>query len=147
MKKSYTLMGIIGPLIYVFAVLVGSALRGDYSPIYNSISELLIPGSPNLLVLSILFGIYNIALILFSWGMLHDPELKGSKTLKAANIMIAIIGILGILFIFFPQDLRGTPATLTGNIHLALAGITSPLTILAVILAGYSFREAIKNKL
>lgn len=146
MKRIYPLLGIIGPLIYITAVLMGSALRGDYNLFYNSISELLIPGSPNLLLLSILFGIYNASLVLFSWGLFQDPELTNGKSLKIAAVMIALIGILGLLFIFFPQDPRGAPATLAGNIHLVLAGITSPLTILTVFLAGFSFRKEGKNK-
>jgi hypothetical protein len=32
MKKIYPLMGIIGPLIYIIAVFMGGALRGDYNP-------------------------------------------------------------------------------------------------------------------
>ncbi len=79
MKKIYPLLGIIGPLIYIMAVVIGGALRGDYNPFYNSISELLIPGSPNLLVLSILFAIYNVSLILFSYGIFQDPELVKGK--------------------------------------------------------------------
>ena len=114
MKKIYPLLGIIGPLIYIMAVFIGGALRGDYNPFYNSISELLIPGSPNLLLLSILFAIYNVSLILFIYGIFQDPELAKSKTLKAAVVMIALIGILGLLFIFFPQDPRGAPTTLAG---------------------------------
>ena len=146
MKKIYPLLGIIGPLTYIIAVFMGGALRGDYNPFYNSISEFLIPGSPNLLVLSILFAIYNVSLILFSYGIFQDPKLAKGKTLKVATVMIALIGILGLLFIFFPQDPRGAPATLAGTIHLILAGITSPLTILAVFLAGFSFRKERKNK-
>lgn len=146
MKKIYPLLGMIGPLIYIAAVIMGGALRGDYNPFYNSISELLIPGSPNLVILSILFGVYNLSLILFSWGILRDSELAKGKSLKVAAVMITVIGVLGLLFIFFPQDPRGAPATLSGNIHLALAGITSPLTILAVFLGGFSFRKERKNK-
>ncbi|OPX58911.1 MAG: hypothetical protein A4E25_01429 [Methanobacterium sp. PtaB.Bin024] len=98
------------------------------------------------MVLSILFAIYNVSLILFSYGIFQDPKLAKGKTLKVATVMIALIGILGLLFIFFPQDPRGAPATLAGTIHLILAGITSPLTILAVFLAGFSFRKERKNK-
>lgn len=98
------------------------------------------------MVLSILFTIYNVSLILFSYGIFQDPELAKGKTLKAVAVMIALIGILGLLFIFFSQDPRGAPATLAGTIHLILAGITSLLTILAVFLAGFSFRKERKNK-
>lgn len=146
LKKIYPLLGIVGPLIYIIAVIMGSVVRGDYNPIYNSISELLIPGSPNLMVLNILFGIYNISLFLFGFGLFRDSGLTSKKSLKVSALMITLIGILGLLFIFFPQDPRGTPATLTGNIHLALAGITSPLTVLAVFLAGFSFRKERKIK-
>ena len=146
MKKIYPVFGIVGPLIYIVTVIIGGALRGDYNPVYNSISELIMVGSPNLLFLNILFGIYNFLLLLFGWGILSDPKLPKNWSLNLASVIIVILGFLGILFIFFPQDPRGTTATLSGTIHLILAGLSSPLSILAVFLAGFSFRENPENK-
>jgi len=146
MRKIYPILGITGPLIYILAVIIGASLRGDYNPLYNTISELVIRGSPNLLLMSILFGVYNLLILLFGLGMFSDSDLIKSRSLKVAAIMIAFIGLLGLLIIFLPQDPRGTPATLAGTFHIILAGITSPLTILAVFLVGFSFRKNVKNK-
>jgi len=146
MKKIYPFFGLIGPIIYIIAVFIGGALLGGYNPLYNSISELIMTGSPNLLLLSILFGLYNFLLLLFGLGMVFDSDLPKKRSLKFAALIIVFLGFIGILFIFFPQDPRGTPATISGTIHLALAGISSILTILAVLLIGFSFRKNIKNK-
>jgi len=72
MKKIYPFFGLIGPIIYIIAVFIGGALLGGYNPLYNSISELIMTGSPNLLLLSILFGLYNFLLLLFGLGMVFD---------------------------------------------------------------------------
>jgi hypothetical protein len=51
------------------------------------------------------------------------------------------------LIYFFPQDPRGTAFTTSGTIHIILAGIISPLTILAIFLFGLSLRKYNEMKL
>ncbi len=110
MKKVYALFGIIGPLIYILAVFIGGAIRHDYSAIYNAISELTMANAPNKLLLDILFGIYNIFLLIFGLGAYLDSRIN-SKKYNTATIMLVIIGILGLLVLIFTQDPRGSPAT------------------------------------
>lgn len=141
MKKIYPLFGIVGPIIYILAVIIGGALRSDYSFLYNTISELTAANAPNLILMSVLFGIYNIFLLIFGTGAFLDHEIDKTKKIKAANLMIALIGFLGVLLLFFPQDPRNVAFTLTGTIHIALAGITSLLTLISVILIGINFRK------
>ena len=140
MKKFYPIFGIIGPVMYILAVFIGGALRHDYSALYNSISELSMINAPNKLLLDILFGIYNIFLIIFALGAYLDIKIN-SKKYNAATVMFIIIGVLGLLVLIFTQDPRGAPATLNGTLHIILSGITAALTIISIILVGLSFRK------
>ncbi len=141
MKKIYPIFGIIGPIIYILAVIVGGLLRSDYNFLYNTISELTLANAPNLLLLSVLFGIYNFFLLIFGIGALMDNELNKSKKYKVATLMLATIGILGLLLLFFPQDPRNSTATIQGTIHIILAGITSLLTLISVLIIGLNFKN------
>lgn len=140
MKKIYPLVGIIGPIIYILAVFIGGALRHDYSPLYNAISELSMANAPNKLLMDILFGLYNIFILILGAGAFLDPDYK-SKKFNSAALMLVVIGILGLMVLVFTQDPRGSPATLYGTLHIALSGVTALLTIISVILVGLSFKE------
>lgn len=141
MKKFYPLFGILGPIVYILAVIIGGSLRSDYSFLYNTISELTVANAPNIILMSALFAIYNISIFIFGIGAFMDKGIDQSKKFRAANLMIALIGFLGLLLIFFPQDPRTAAVTFTGTMHIALAGITSLFTLISVILIGINFRK------
>jgi len=140
MKKVYKLFGIIGPLIYILAVFIGGAIRHDYSALYNAVSELTMANAPNKLLLDILFGIYNVFLLIFGLGAYLDSSIN-SKKYDAATIILVIIGVLGLLVLIFTQDPRGSAATLHGTLHILLSGLTAALTIISVVLVGLSFKK------
>jgi len=140
MKKVYALFGIIGPLIYILAVFIGGAIRHDYSTLYNAVSELTMANAPNKLLLDILFGIYNVFLLIFGLGAYLDFSIN-SKKYNSATIMLVIIGVLGLLVLIFTQDPRGGAATLHGTLHILLSGLTAALTIISVLLIGISLKK------
>jgi hypothetical membrane protein len=146
MKKIYPLFGIIGPVVYILAVFIGGALRHDYSALYNSISELSMANAPNKLLMDVLFGIYNLFIIIFGLGAYLDTKID-SKKFNAAAIMLVVIGILGLMVLVFTQDPRGATATLNGTLHIILSGITAALTIITVLLVGLSFKEFVNMKI
>jgi hypothetical membrane protein len=45
-QKLYPIFGILAPLLYISAVLLGGLLRSDYSHLSNAISELTVTGAP-----------------------------------------------------------------------------------------------------
>ncbi|MBI5680484.1 MAG: DUF998 domain-containing protein [Methanobacterium sp.] len=146
MKKFYPIFGIIGPLVYISAVIMGGMLRSDYSFLYNTISELTVANASNIVLMSILFGIYNISILIFGIGAFLDKEIDNSKKYKAATLMLAIVGFLGILLLFFPQDPRNAAFTFQGTMHIAIAGITSLFTLISVLLIGINFRKVKEMK-
>ena len=95
MKKNYALLGIVGPLVYILAVIIGGAIRNDYSALYNAISELTMANAPNKLLLDVLFGIYNIFLLIFGLGAYFDTSINNKK-FKVSTLMLVIIGFLGL---------------------------------------------------
>jgi hypothetical membrane protein len=146
MKKFYPLFGIIGPIVYIFAVFIGGTIRHDYSALYNSISELSMTNAPNMILMDILFGIYNIFIVIFGFGAYLDSNINDRK-FNVASIMLVIIGILGLMVLIFTQDPRGALATLNGTLHIILSGITAALTIISIIIVGMSFRKYSNMKL
>jgi len=147
MKKIYPIFGFLGPVIYILALIIGGALRSDYSQLYNTVSELSVINAPNLVLMDFMFGIYNISLIIFAVGAFLDNKVDTSKKYKVAMLMLVVTGLSGIVLLLFSQDIRGSPATQEGIIHIAVAGISSLLTILAIFLSGFNFRkkEGMKN--
>ncbi|HML04429.1 MAG TPA: DUF998 domain-containing protein, partial [Methanobacterium sp.] len=143
MKKVYTIFGFLGPIIYILAIIIGGALRSDYSQLYNTISELITANAPNLILMGIMFGVYNVSLSIFGIGAFLDPEVDNSKKYRSAMLMLVLTGILGIILLFFPQDIRGTAVTTAGTMHIAVAGISSLLSILTIFLTGFSFKNKI----
>jgi hypothetical protein len=59
---------LVAPVLYAITVIVGAALRNDYSHIVNAICELIPNGAPNKAVLDIIFNIYNALLLAFAIG-------------------------------------------------------------------------------
>ena len=146
MKKLYTIFGFLGPILYILAIIIGGALRSDYSQMYNTISELITFNAPNLFLMAVMFGIYNISLSLFGVGAFFDNSVDTSKKYHFAMFMLVLTGILGIALLFFPQDLRGAAITSTGTLHITLAGFSSLFSILTIFLTGFSFKNKVGLK-
>jgi hypothetical protein len=139
MRKAYPVFAVLGPLFYAAAVVIGGFMIKDYSHIYNTVSELTASNAPHLPIVQILFALYNLSLVLFGAGLAVE-SVKLPKA-RIAAIMIIIIGLAGLAMYFFPQDPRDAVMTFRGKMHIALAGLMSPLTMLAIILAGLDFRK------
>lgn len=145
---SYRLLlfsGILAVVFYVAAVIIGGALRPGYSHIGNFVSELIETGAPNKSLLNPLFILYNLFTGTFAVGLLLFVQAKspsGSVNLGRAGAIILIAeAVFGLVTIFFPQDVRGTPATTTGTMHIVLAGLSSLTTMGAILLVGLWFRR------
>lgn len=141
MKRTYLLSGVAAPLVYAFTVILGGALWRDYSHISQAISELTAAGAPFRLPLNILFSISLVLAAVFALAAYHYVSRYNIRLLKASMGILLTITVLSFLWAFFPMDPRGAEATVQGIIHLVLAGIVSPLTIICPILVGLGFRK------
>lgn len=143
MKKYFYWCGIIAALSYITAVIVGGALIPNYSHINQAISEIdpLINHNYKILIV-ILFGLYNVLALIY--GIMQYLLFNNNGTIcKIQSLSITIISLAGLSMYFFPMDIVGSEATAVGIIHLVLAGIMAPLTILSCILGFWVFK---KNK-
>lgn len=143
-NKFLMFSGVLAPLTYVLAVVIGGILRPGYSHITQYVSELIEAGAPNKAILDPLFSIYNILTIAFGIGLLlYIRETSENRRKMIGTIGACILvaeGLFGFVTVFFPQDPIGSPATSTGNMHIVLASLSSLTTMLAMLLFGLWFR-------
>ena len=136
-QKTLALCGILSPLVFHFATFLGGAMRPGYSHIINTVSELMAPGSPNKLLMHVLFTLSAILGLLFGigvWRFVQASEHRELIGLIGAGILITI-GVITILTSgVFPQDPQhdwDSPPTFAGQIHKVLAMGALPILSLA----------------
>jgi len=143
-KEALLFSGVLAPLVYIVAVVIGGSLRPDYSHIAQYVSELIETGAPNKAILNPLFAIYNILTIAFGIGLFlyvrNVSENRRKKVGLVGALVLVAEGIFGFVTVFFPQDPIGSPATSTGNLHIVLASLSSLTTMLTMLLLGLWFR-------
>jgi len=142
-SRGILLSGAVAVAFYVAATVYGGFRHPGYSHRAQAISELIAIGAPNKGLLDALYCIYNGLVIVFGVAVLQLagaallPQVgaAGSVTMGflAAGALIAVGGLGLILTLFFPMDPRGAPPTVRGRVHLALAGVISLSTILAIL--------------
>lgn len=124
--KILALCGILAPIVYVVALVVGNVLDPSYSQIGKTVSELIQRSAPNRDLLNAIFVVYNILLIPFAVA-LHMGLSKG----WARNvILVALVlnGVLGVVWtLFFLLDAGGGSVSLTGLLHLIVGALVVPL--------------------
>jgi hypothetical protein len=141
MKKWYPWFGIAAPIVYTAAAITGGFMINGYSHVYNTISELTATNAPKIPLIQILFSLYNLLLIFFGIGTCVYLDTPRRKKTQAAAFMLAGIGILGLGMYFYPQEPRNMAMTFTGIMHIILASMASLFTMIAVMLAGSSFKS------
>ena len=124
--KVLAFCGILAPILYMAALIVGNILDPSYSQVGKTVSELIERGAPNLDLLNAIFVIYNILLIPFAFGLYSRLRKVPTTTLVAIALIInAVLGVAWTLF--FPLDIGGKSASLTGTLHLAVGALVVPL--------------------
>jgi hypothetical membrane protein len=124
--------GWLAPLVYVATVILGAELRPGYSHLAHAISELTEAGAPNQLLLDVLFAVFGLLCASAGFGLLTVVRRTRIRTLTVASAVLLGLGVLSACFGFFPMDPRTAPSTVTGAIHLALAGLSSLATMVAI---------------
>lgn len=124
--KSLALCGILAPVIYLLALVIGNILDPSYSQIGKTVSELIARGAPNRDLLNGIFIVYNLLTIPFALGIYY-----GLKKGWARNVIfsaLVINGVLGVAWtLFFPLDVGGKSVSLTGQLHLIVGALVVPL--------------------
>lgn len=136
--KILAVYGILPPLLYIAALVIGNILDPTYSQVGKTVSELIERGAPNRDLLNGIFVVYNLFLIPFAEG-LYKALNKGPAA-KIIFISLLVIGILGVAWtLFFPLDANGASTSFTGMMHIIL-GI--PVVFATFLVELYFWRAA-----
>ncbi len=140
MKKHFYYLGILASIFYLIGVIVGGFLIPHYSHISQFISEIdSLISSDKRIITTIIFGAYNVLCALY--GLFYYLNNRGKRLEVVQGICVFIIGLCGFLMLFFPMDIIGEAVTLRGIIHIVLAGIIAPLTILCTTIGFWAFKS------
>jgi hypothetical membrane protein len=143
-RRNLYLFGFIGPVIFILNAILGGLLRPGYNHLTDTVSKLFAVGSPNRLMLSILYLMFSISLILFGFGLqkyvrsIDHHQRLGSTGAK----LFILVGVLNILTAtVFPQDPWGTSTTFRGDMHQMVSGIITILSLIYILFFGIWFRR------
>lgn len=137
-SRTLILCGILSPILYILATIIGGLLIPEYSHIENAVSELIQSGAPNKLLLVTLMVISSISTILGCIGIFLTHKKKINKLVTTGIILILITGLLGLLTsTIFPQDPIHAPMTLPGIMHMVIVAISALITIVSPLLIGF----------
>ncbi|MEP7355773.1 MAG: DUF998 domain-containing protein [Anaerolineales bacterium] len=145
--RTFLLGGLLAPILYVFTVILGGALRPGYSHLAQAISDLMAAGAPNKALMDTLFAGYNLLVLAGGWGVLHyvraapEPHRRQAGWVGALNLIA--VAVFGLVTLLFPEDAGGLAAGAigqTGRLHIVFAGLSSLTTMLAVLFLGLWFQ-------
>jgi hypothetical protein len=121
---------LVGPGVYLFAVLVGGALWPGYSQYGESISTLTSTGAPNQGLLLPLFAVYNLSLLALA-VCLH-AEVPPSRRGIVGPAFLAAAAVAGLILLAVPQGPWSDPLSGTGVAHTIIAGLDALCFLLAL---------------
>jgi hypothetical membrane protein len=146
-NKVLMLCGILAPVIYIFTVVLGGAIRPGYSHVAQAVSDLIATEAPNKALLDSLFALYNLLTIAFGVGLFlyvrSSNQKRGNLVGTLGALILGASAVFGVIILFFPEPVGGmaAPITSTGTMHIVFAGLSSLSTMLAMLLMGFWFRN------
>lgn len=121
--------GMLSPIIYTIAWIIGGFVVPGYSHIKKDVSSLFAVGAHKRWLFSSLFITNSALLFIFSFGLIWGIE--GSIV---GPILFVISTFLGLLVaIFFPLDEGGEMKTLRGKMHLIVIVISGIFVLASMI--------------
>ena len=121
--------GILASLLYVGTDIFAAMQYKGYSYLDQSISELSAIGAPTRPLWIAMLFLLNPLLIAFGIGVWRASR---KRFLRFTGILLAMWGVLGFVWMFFPMHLRGAIGSATDTMHLILAGVTVILLTLFI---------------
>lgn len=146
MKKIFWIFGLIYPLLYLAAIVIGGIMWPSYSPMSQTISELTSDISPNNQLISYLILAANVALIIFSTGVLLLSLKRKKPPLLLESVVSLVFAGLGVAQFFFPLRALSTGTSVT-DIHNSLVVWSSILSVFIILMGiiAFDFLPKLKN--
>jgi hypothetical protein len=127
--------GMLSPIIYTIAWIVGGFILDDYNHIRDDVSSLYAVGAPKQQLFQTIFAISIALLFVFSLG-LHSGINNGEGSIVGPIFFMASAFLGLIVAVFFPLDEGGELVTWKGKMHLILIVISGLLVMTSMILLG-----------
>lgn len=136
--RTLGLLGAVGPIVYVAAVVIGGFLWPGYSHYSQTVSSLTSARAPNQAIMLPLFAFYNVCVILLAVGLYYGIQ----KEVKHVwgPVFLTATGAGGLVLFLFPQDYPQGPVTIFGTLHVVVAGIITFFSLAAMALFWHHFR-------
>lgn len=134
------LFGLVAGLIYLLTVIVGGELRPGYT-IYQAISELTLPASPNRTKISVSFILFNILLLIY--GVIFGVTFSFNFWLLLSALTYVVVALAGFGMIRYPMDPLHSKDTKRGTRHNNLATVAIVGSIIIVISGTFGFYQVL----
>ena len=141
-KKTLALGGIVGPIMFLFAVIVSAAGWEPYEHYHQFISELGADNAPRPLAMN-LGGFISAGIMIMFFAFSFSKQFPSRKLINFAGCLIAIFGI-GVATSGILSCDAGCPqsgGTLENNIHNTIAPISFASMILGIGIASRIFKR------
>jgi hypothetical protein len=146
MRNTWLVCGIVSSLLYVVMNLIVPMGWPGYHQASQVVSELSAVGAPTRPLWVALAMFYTVLVTAFGWGV--RMAAGEDSRLRAAGILIAIYGALGIVWPFAPMHLREALVAGGGDfrdtMHIALAVATQVIYLVALGLAAAALGKAFR---
>lgn len=128
-------LGIISSILYLVTDMTASVMWHEYSPISQTVSELIAIDAPTRLYVMILFVVYDLLIYAYGIGIMFSSH--GRRALKIAALLIIAKEVLGLAAtLFFPIHLRGVEADFSDTMHGILTSAGVFLCMFPAMIAG-----------
>ncbi|NPD87756.1 MAG: DUF998 domain-containing protein [Asgard group archaeon] len=131
--------GMLSPIIYTLAWIIGGFIVEDYDHIRDDVSSLFAVRAPNRLLFSSFFISCSALSFAFSFSLLWGIENDGSIVGPVLFLISTFIGLLVTLF--FPLDEDGKLVTFRGKMHLILIVISGILIMISMIFLWFRMKS------
>ena len=127
--------GIISSILYLITDITASVIWREYSPVSQTVSELIAVDAPTRWYVAMLFVIYDLSIYAYGIGIMLASN--GKRALKIAAFMIIAKEVLGLMAtLFFPIHLRGVEADFSDTMHGILTSAGVFLCMFPAMIAG-----------
>lgn len=127
--------GFLAPLLYVGTDITGGWLYPGYSFTSQAMSELGAINSPAKTFVDLLFPIYQLMVVVFGLGVLHEAA-EQNRPLRITGAALILYGAIGVAISFagsfFALHERGTASVVSDAPHTIISAVFVALWIIAI---------------